>query len=89
LTELLISLNFETALIEQKSALFVNKHVLSQSNRVDSFINALNSEDLSVSNQNSFESQVVVKFEIIYDFVDALLSAFVSILDIELNAAHQ
>jgi hypothetical protein len=87
--EFLISLNFETTRLEKKNALFVNKHVSSQSDDVDSFINALSFENLSISNQSSFESQIVEKFEIIYDFVDASLSVFVFVLEIELNAAHQ
>jgi hypothetical protein len=42
--EFLFFLNFETTRFEQKDALFVNKHVSSQSNRVDSIINVLSIE---------------------------------------------
>jgi hypothetical protein len=87
--EFLILLIFETTRLEKKDALFVNKHVSSQSDDVDSFISALSSENLSISNQSSSESQVVEKFEIIYDSVDALFSVFVFVLEIEFNAAHQ
>jgi hypothetical protein len=87
--EFLISLNFETTHIEQKIALFVNKHVSFQSNHFDSFINVFNIANFSISNQNSFELHVVTKSEIIYDFVDVFLFVFISIFEIELNAAHQ
>jgi hypothetical protein len=87
--ESLISLNFETTHIEQSSALFVNKHVSSQSNRVNLFINVLSSEDLSISNQSFFESHIIAKFEIIYDSMNAFLFVFVSIFEIESHTAHQ
>ncbi len=69
--------------------MFVNKHVSFQSNHFDSFINVFNIANLNISNQSSFESHVVSKSEITYDFVDVLLFVFVSIFEIELNAAHQ
>jgi hypothetical protein len=86
--EFLISLNFETTHFDLKSALFVNKHVSSQSDRIDSFINVFSFANFDISNQSSSELHVVAKLEITYDFVDVFLSAFVSILEIELNAAH-
>ncbi len=89
--EFLIFLIFETRLFESKSALFVNKHVFFQSNHFDfdSFINVVNITNLSISNQNSSESHVVTKSEIIYDSVDVFFSVFVSAFEIELNAAQQ
>jgi hypothetical protein len=89
--ESLISLIFETKHFESRNALFVNKHVFFQSNHFDfdSFINIVNIMNLSISNQSSFESHVVTKFEIIYDFVDVFLFIFVSIFEIEFNAAQQ
>ncbi len=62
--ELLISLNFETTRLEQKDALFVNKHVSFQSNSIDSFINAHSFANFSISNQSSSESLVVVAFDL-------------------------
>ncbi len=62
--ELLIFLNFETTRLEQKDALFVNKHVSSQSDSIDSFINAHSFANLSISNQSSSKSLVVVTFDL-------------------------
>jgi hypothetical protein len=93
--EFLIFLIFETKHFESKSALFVNKHVFFQSDHfdLDSFINVVSITNLNISNQNSFESHVVTKSEITYDFVDVsffvFVSVLVSILEIELNAAQQ
>ncbi len=89
--ELLILLIFETRHFESKSALFVNKHVFSQSNHLDldSFTNVVNITNLSISNQSSSESHVVTKSEIIYDSVDVLLFVLVSIFEIEFNAVNQ
>ncbi len=89
--ESLISLNFETTRLEQIDALFVNKHVFSQSDHfdLDSFTSVVNITNLSISNQSSSESHVVTKFEITYDSVDVFFSVLVSILEIELNAAQQ
>ncbi len=89
--EFLIFLNFETTRFEQIDALFVNKHVFSQSDHfdLDSFINVVSITNLSISNQSFSESHVVTKSEIIYDFVDVSLFVFVSAFEIELNAAQQ
>jgi hypothetical protein len=87
--EFLIFLIFETTRLKKRDALFVNKHVSLQSNDVDSFTNVLSFENLNISNQSSFESQIVEKFEIIYDSVDAFFSVFVFVFEIEFNAAHQ
>jgi hypothetical protein len=67
--ESLISLNFETTRFEQKNALFVNKHVSSQSNNINSFINAHSFTNLSISNQSSSESLVVVASDLNLIFV--------------------
>jgi hypothetical protein len=67
--EFLNFLNFETTRFEQKDALFVNKHVSSQSNSIDSFTNAHSFANLSISNQNSFESLIVVAFDLNLIFV--------------------
>ncbi len=87
-TESLIFLNLETTYFEQKSALFVNnnKHNSSQSNRVDSFINVLNSTKFNISNQSFSESLVVVELDFTYEFISIFV--FVSVLEIELNSAH-
>jgi hypothetical protein len=98
--ELLISLNFETTRFEQKNALFVNKHVSSQSNQIDSFTNVFNFTNLSISNQNFFfESIIVDLFDFFLDsvFVSAFVSIFVSvsifasvsIFETTLISAHQ
>jgi hypothetical protein len=68
--ESLIFLILETTHFEQKSALFVNKHVSSQSDRFDSFTNALSftnlsTTNLSISNQSSSKSFVVVASDLI------------------------
>ncbi len=70
--EFLIFLIFETRHFELKSALFLNKHVFFQSNYfdLDSFINVVNITNFNISNQNSSESHVVTKSEIIYDSID-------------------
>ncbi len=65
--ESLILLNFETTRFEQKNALFVNKHVSSQSNRVDSIINVLSISNHSISNQSFSESIVVDVSNITHD----------------------
>jgi hypothetical protein len=85
--ESLISLNLETTQFKQKNALFVNnnKHVSSQSNRDDSLISVLSSTNLSISNQSSFESLVVVELDHTHESV----FVFASILEIELNSTHQ
>ncbi len=76
--EFLIFLNFETTRFEQKDALFVNKHVLSQLNHfdLDSFINVVN---ISISNQSFFESLVVDVLDFIHNsvFVSVSVSVFV------------
>jgi hypothetical protein len=59
-TESLISLNFETTRLEQKDALFVNKHVSLQSDSIDSLTSVHSFANLSISNQSSSESFVVV-----------------------------
>ncbi len=79
----LIFLNVETTLFEQESALFVNKHVSFQTNRIDLFINALSFTNLSIanlsiSNQSSSESIVVVTF-------DLTLAIVLNILDTSLS----
>jgi hypothetical protein len=76
--EFSIFLNFETTRLEQKNALFVNKHVSSQSNSIDSFISAHSFANLSISNQSSSESLVVIAsdltFAIIFNTFDTSLS---------------
>jgi hypothetical protein len=86
--EFLTFLISETKHFESKDALFVNKHVFSQSDRFDSFTSAFNFTNLSISNQNFFESIVVVVFDIIHDFISVFVSALVSVFEIELNSAH-
>jgi hypothetical protein len=86
--ESLISLIFETKHFESKSALFVNKHVFSQSDRFDSFTSVLSFTNLSISNQSFSESLVVAVLDIIHDSVSVFVSALVSVFEIELNSAH-
>ncbi len=87
--ESLISLNFETTRLEQKDALFVNKHVSFQSDRVDSIINVFNITNHNISNQSFSESIVVDVLNIIHDFVSASISAFISILETAFILTHQ
>jgi hypothetical protein len=67
--EFLISLNFETTRLEQKDALFVNKHVSFQLNSIDSFINVHSFANFNISNQSSSESFIVVAFDFNLTFV--------------------
>ncbi len=82
--ELLIFLNVETTFLEQKNALFVNKHVSFQTNRIDSFINVFSFTNfsianLNISNQSSFESIVVVAFDFILAIVFNTFDTFLSL----------
>ncbi len=88
--ELLISLNFETTRLEQKNALFVNKHVSSQSNHHDrdSFTNVVSITNLSISNQSFSESLIVVAVDITHDSASVSVSALISIFEIESDSAH-
>ncbi len=88
-TESLIFLNFETTQLEHESALFVNnnKHVSSQSDRVDSLTNAFSSIKLSISNQSFSESLVVSELVLIHESV--FVSVSVLAFEIELNLAHR
>jgi hypothetical protein len=87
--EFLIFLNFETTRFEQKNALFVNKHVSSQLNRVDSIINAFNITNHSITNQSFSESIVVDVLNITHDFVSVSIFVFVSILETTFISTHQ
>jgi hypothetical protein len=89
--EFLISLNFETTHLEQKNALFTNKHVSLQSDHfdLDSFINVVNITNLSISNQSFSESFVVDVFDFTHDFVSVFVFVFVSISETEFISTHQ
>jgi hypothetical protein len=89
--ESLISLNFETKHFERDSALFVNKHVFFQSDRVDSINSALSITNHSISSQSFFESIVVDVSNITHDFVSISISIFVidSIFETAFISAHQ
>ncbi len=81
--EFLIFLNDEKTFLEQESALFVNKHVSFQTNCIDLFINIfsftnLSNENLSISNQSSFESIVVVAFDFIFAIIFNIFDTFLS-----------
>ncbi len=90
-TELLISLIFETTQFEHESALFVNnnKHVSSQADRVDSFINAFSSTKLSISNQSFFESLVINELVLTHELIFVAVFVSVSVFEIKLNSARR
>jgi hypothetical protein len=82
--DFLISLNYETTLFEQENALFVNKHVSSQTNHIDSLNNVfsftnLNIANFNISNQNSYKSFVVVAFVLILAIIFNILDTFLSL----------
>jgi hypothetical protein len=91
--ELLIFLIFETKHFESKNALFVNKHVFFQSDHfdLDSFINAVNITNSSISNQSFSESLVVDVLDFIHDLVSVFVFVFVSVStsETEFTSTHQ
>ncbi len=91
--EFLIFLIFETRHFESKNALFVNKHVFSQSDYFDFdlFINVVNIMNFSISNQSFFESLVVDVLDFTHDlvFIFVFVFVFVSIFKTKFISTHQ
>jgi hypothetical protein len=89
--EFLISLNFETTYLVQRDALFVNKHVSSQSDYFDSFINVFSFTNFNFSNQSFSESIVVDARNFFHDFVfvSAFVFVFVFIFGTTFISMHQ